>query len=128
MVVHPKDLPKSGAEEQVAQIGNEPKKYKDLTESDRSKWAAVIALLEDRFYSDLASGLANKISSKRYSTVIAVLSYPTKADQIINHQDLDRAHGLAYFIKASVNSGSIKYTNARVPSTWRISGNPGTKR
>ncbi len=46
MVVYSKELPKSGAEGKAAQVANEPKNYKDLTESDRSKWAAVIALLE----------------------------------------------------------------------------------
>jgi len=102
--------------------------YKELSVEDRSKWAAVFDLLEDHFFSDLASGLHKKISSKKYSTVTSVLTYPTKADSIISQSDLDIAHGLAYFIKTSVNSGSIKYTNARIPGAWRIAGNPGTKR
>lgn len=123
-----KKQPSSEAQSQHVQSSTTTSSYKHLNESDRSKWAAVFDLLEDKFFSDLTAGLENKISSKKYSTVTAVLSYPTEADHIISQQDLNRAHGLAYFIKASVNSGSIKYTNARVPSTWRISGNPGTKR
>lgn len=120
--------PSSESRSQHVQSSNTASSYKHLNESDRSKWAAVFDLLEDKFFSDLTAGLEKKISSKKYSTVTAVLSYPTEADHIISQQDLNRAHGLAYFIKASVNSGSIKYTNARVPSNWRISGNPGTKR
>ena len=40
--------------------------YKELSVEDRSKWAAVFDLLEDHFFSDLASGLHKKISSKKY--------------------------------------------------------------
>ena len=104
------------------------KDYKQLTESDRGKWAAVFDLLLDPFFSELAKGKTNMISSKKYSVVVAALTYPTTADSIIDQVDLDKAHGLAYLIKMGVNSGSIKYTNARIPSTWRIAGNPGTKR
>lgn len=104
------------------------KDYKKLSESDRGKWAAIFDLLQDPFFSELASGEKTKISSKKYSTVLAALSYPTKSDSIIDQADLDRAHGLAYLIKIGVNSGSIEYTNARIPSTWRIAGNPGTRR
>jgi hypothetical protein len=102
--------------------------YKHLNEYERSKWSAVLDLLEDPFFLKLTSGLEKKISSKKYSFVTAVLTYPTKADAIIKQEDLNRAHGIAYLIKTGVNSGSIKYTNARVPSTWRIAGNPGTRR
>ena len=102
--------------------------YKKLSDSDRAKWVAIFDLLLDPFFSELASGEKNKISSKKYSTVVAALTYSTKADSIIDQADLDRAHGLAYLIKMGVNSGSIKYTNARIPSTWRIAGNPGTRR
>ena len=104
------------------------KSYKHLNEYERSQWAAVLDFLEDPFFIKLASGLISKISSKKYSAVTAVLTYPTKADSIIRQEDLNRAHNIAYLIKTRVNSGSIKYTNARVPSTWRIAGNPGTRR
>ena len=104
------------------------KDYKQLTESDRGKWAAIFDLLLDPFFRELAEGKTNKISSKKYSLVVAALTYPTKADSIMDQDDLDRAHGIAYLIKIGVNSGSIKYTNARIPSTWRIAGNPGTRR
>ena len=104
------------------------KDYKKLSENDRGNWAAIFDLLLDPFFGELAEGQINKISSKKYSTVVAALTYPTKADSIIDQADLDRAHGLAYLIKIGVNSGHIKYTNARIPSTWRIAGNPGTRR
>jgi len=102
--------------------------YKNLSEADRGKWSVIFDLLSDPFFGNLAEGKINKISSKKYSTVVAALTYPTKADSIIDQVDLDRAHGIAYLIKIGVNSGSIKYTNARIPSTWRIAGNPGTRR
>lgn len=102
--------------------------YKHLNEYERSKWSAVFDLLEDPFFYKLTSGLVKQISSKKYSLVTAVLTYPTKSDAIIKQEDLNRAHGIAYLIKTGVNSGIIKYTNARVPSTWRIAGNPGTRR
>jgi hypothetical protein len=124
----------SSQNEAMENVSVEPKKvlqrkdYKHLTEGDRGKWAAVFDLLLDPFFSELAEGKTNKISSKRYSVVVAALTYPTRADSIIDQDDLDRAHGIAYLIKMGVNSGSIKYTNARIPSTWRIAGNPGTRR
>jgi len=102
--------------------------YKKLSEDDRGKWAPIFDLLLDPFFVELVEGKTKKISSKKYSIIVAALTYPTKADSIIDQADLDRAHGLAYFIKTCVNSGSIKYTNARIPSTWRIAGNPGTRR
>lgn len=109
--------------------GNTKRKdYEKLPESDRGKWAPIFDLLLDPFFNELAEGKIKKISSKKFSTVVAALTYPTKADSIIDQIDLDRAHGIAYLIKIGVNSGSIEYTNARIPSTWRIAGNPGTKR
>lgn len=109
-------------------VSSQRKDYKKLSENDRGKWAPIFDLLLDPFFVELSEGKANKISSKKYSIVLAALTYPTKADSIIDQADLDRAHGLAYLIKICVNSGSIKYTNSRTPSTWRIAGNPGTRR
>ena len=57
--------------------------YKKLSENDRGNWAAIFDLLLDPFFSELAEGKINKISSKKYSTVVAALTYPTKADSII---------------------------------------------
>ena len=112
----------------ASEVSEQRKDYKKLPASDRGKWAAIFDLLLDPFFREIASGEKNKISSKKYSIVVAALTYPTRADAIIDQADLDRAHGLAYLIKIGVNSGSIKYTNARAPSTWRIAGSPGTRR
>ncbi len=103
-------------------------KYLNLSEDNRSKWAAILVLLEDSFFSNLASGLETKISSKKYSVVIAALTYPSKTDGVISQQDLDRARIIANTIKGGVRSGIIKYTHAKIPSPWRIDGNPGSGR
>lgn len=104
------------------------KDYNKLSESERGKWAAIFDLLLDPVFAKVAEGKINKISSRKYSIILAALTYPTSADSIIDQADLDRAHDLAYLIKIGVNSGSIKYTNARIPSPCRIAGNPGTRR
>ena len=102
--------------------------YKNLSENDRSKWFAILSLLENDFFKDVASGINKSISSNRYSTVTAALTYPKSADSIINQTDLDEALRIATIIKKGVNSGRINYTNARIPKNWPIAGNPGTKR
>ena len=103
-------------------------KYQHLSDSERSKWGPVFDLIEDPLFQKIVNGSVRNISSKKYSLVTAVLTYPSTADLLISQEDLDRAHGIAYLIKSGVNSGNIKYTKARIPSTWRIAGNPGTKR
>ncbi len=128
LLVSTSEISASENPDSALEISGKSKDYRKLSDDDKAKWAAIFDLLFDPFFSEVASGEKNKISSKKYSTVIAALTYPTKADSIIDQVDLDRAHGIAYLIKIGVNSGSIKYTNARVPSTWRIAGNPGTRR
>jgi hypothetical protein len=111
---------------------SERKKYltdqKQFAENGRSSWEPVFRLLENKLFDDIASGLIKKISSSNYSVVTAVLTYPTVANPFISQDQLDKAHSVAHRIKRGVNSGRIKYTHAKVPSPWRIGGNPGTKK
>jgi hypothetical protein len=101
---------------------------KTVTESGVSPWEPVFLLLTNKLFDDIASGLIDKISSKNYSVVLAVLTYPKKADSQISQEQLDRAHDIATRIKRGLKAGRIKYTYAQVPSPWRINGNPGTKK
>jgi hypothetical protein len=93
-----------------------------------SRWEPIHKLLSNKLFEAIASGSVNKISSKNYSIVIAVLTYPTMADAYIRQEQLDQAHDIALRIKRGLKSGHIKYTNAKIPSPWRIGGNPGTKK
>jgi hypothetical protein len=100
-----------------------------LDQKIKPDWSIVHALLNDPFFENLYSRLIlPKISSKRYSLVLAVLSYPKIASQGITQEELDKAHRVAKFIQGNVRSGEITYTHAKVPTAWPISGNPGTKR
>jgi hypothetical protein len=93
------------------------------------QWNIVHDLLRDPFFENLYSGLVPpKISSTRYSLVLAVLSYPYIASTGIKQDELDKAHRIAKFIQRNVRSGRLTYTNAKVPTRWQIGGNPGTKR
>jgi hypothetical protein len=93
------------------------------------QWKIVHDLLKDPFFENLYSELVPpKISSTRYSLVLAVLSYPQIASTGITQDELDKAHRIAKFIQRNVRSGRLTYTNAKVPTHWQISGNPGTKR
>jgi hypothetical protein len=91
-------------------------------------WEPIHKLLSNKLFEAIAAGSVNHISSKNYSIVIAVLTYPTTADAYIRQEQLDQAHEIALRIKRGLKSGHIKYMNAKIPSPWRIGGNPGTKK
>jgi hypothetical protein len=97
------------------------------TDSGVSPWEAVERLLSNKLFEDIASGLVDRISSKNYSIVLAVLTYPTKSDSFISQENLDKAHEIASRIKRGLKTGRVKYTQAKIPTPWRIGGNPGTR-
>jgi hypothetical protein len=98
-----------------------------VKDSGISSWEAVERLLSNKLFEEIASGLVDRISSKNYSIVLAVLTYPKKSDSLISQENLDRAHEIARDIKRGLKSGRIKYTQAKIPMPWRIGGNPGTR-
>lgn len=127
------NLPSSSSKLSPEGAGNAHKK--DLqsakikaADGNVSAWEPVIRLLSNKLFEDIASGLVDKISSKNYSIVLAVLTYPKKADSFISQENLDKAHDIAGRIKRGLKSGRIKYTQARIPTPWRIDGNPGTRK
>lgn len=127
------NLPSSSSKLSPEGAGNTHKK--DLqsakikaADGNVSAWEPVIRLLSNKLFEDIASGLVDKISSKNYSIVLAVLTYPKKADSFISQENLDKAHDIAGRIKRGLKSGRIKYTQARIPTPWRIDGNPGTRK
>ncbi len=97
------------------------------TGSGVSSWEAVERLLSNKLFEDIASGLVDRISSKNYSIVLAVLTYPTKSDSLISQENLDKAHEIASRIKRELKAGRVKYMQAKIPTPWRIGGNPGTR-
>lgn len=101
----------------------------EYAEEGAGRWDVVCQLLDDPFFENLYAGLgAPRISSKRYSLVLAVLTYPRVASAGITQAQLDKAHVIAKFIQTSIRSGRLSYTHAKLPSRWPIGGNPGTKR
>jgi len=91
-------------------------------------WEPIHKILSNKLFEAVASGEVNTISSKNYSIVISALTYPKTADASILQEQLDQAHDIALRIKRGLKAGRIRYTNAKTPSPWTISGNPGTKR
>lgn len=91
-------------------------------------WLPINKLLSNKLFEEIAWGTVNSISSKNYSVVLAVLTYPKIADRNIRQVDLDKAHDIALRIKNGFKSGRVKYTDAKIPKPWRISGNPGTRK
>jgi hypothetical protein len=111
-------------------IGNEydASLNRNISADESNKWLPVRKLLSNKLFEEIAWGSVNRITSKNYSVVLAVLTYPTKADTHIRQEHLDKAHDIALRIKSGLKSGRIKYTDAKIPKPWRISGNPGTRK
>jgi hypothetical protein len=101
---------------------------RNIAADGSTKWLPVRKLLSNKLFEEIAWGSVNRITSKNYSVVLAVLTYPTKADTFIRQEHLDKAHDIALRIKSGLKSGRIKYTDPKIPKPWRISGNPGTRK
>lgn len=104
-------------------------KYRHLSLQDKTKWQAVLKLLNNFKFFDLANApCSGEINSVHYAIVMAVLTYPTQTDGAIEQQDLDTAHHIARVIRHSVKSGRVKYLSSKLASPRIVSGNPGTAR